>query len=84
MQSDLGRLDRQMKLENRLYFFLTTSRRDSSTAPEFHQIGIFRKIKNLTSKLHPSDTGNIRNMKSKYRKRLTEKVVSLLHGKSTT
>ena len=85
MEVILGRLDRQLKQENRqVLLFLD----NAPCHPETLQQSLsFIKLvflqKNTTSKLQPADAGIIRNLKAKYRKHLLRHVVSPLDGENT-
>ena len=85
MEVILGRLDRQLKQENRhVLLFLD----NAPCHPEALQQSLsFIKLvflpKNTTSKLQPADAGIIRNLNAKYRKRLLRHVVSLLDRENT-
>ena len=80
MEVILGRLDRQLRQENRhVLLFLD----NAPYHPETLQQSLrFILSKNATSKLQPADAGIIRNLEAKYRKRLLRHVVSLLDGEN--
>ena len=81
MEHILGRLDRQLKLENcHVIIFLDNA---PSHPESLRPLGFIKLVflsKNTTSKLQPTDVGITRNFKAEYRKRL---VVSLLNGENT-
>lgn len=85
LQRFLGRLVRQLKQKNRhVILFLDNAPCHSGAIQEpLNFIKLVFLPKNTTSKLQTVDAG-IRNLKSKYRKRLVRHLVSLLDGKSTT
>ena len=86
MEVILGRLDRQLKQENRHHVLLFLE--NAPCHPETLQQSLrFIKLvflpKNTTSKLQPADAGIIRNLKAKYRKSLLRHILYLLDGENT-
>ena len=85
MEVILGRLDRQLKQENRhvLLFLDNAPCHPETLQQSLSFIKLIFLPKNATLKLQPADAGIIRNLKAKYRKRLLRHVVSLLDGENT-
>ena len=85
MKHILGRVDRQLKLENsHVILFLDNAPsypEPLQDPPEFFKLVYLPK--NATSKLEPADIGVIRNVKAKYIKLLVRHVSSLLNVKNT-
>ena len=85
MKHILGRVDRQLKLENsHVILFLD----NAPSHPELLQdpLEFFKLIylpKNTISKLEPADAGVIRNVNAKYIKLLVRHVLSLLNVENT-
>ena len=85
MKHILGRVDRQLKLENS-HVILFLDNAPSHPEPLQDPLEFFKLIylpKNTISKLEPADAGVIRNVNAKYIKLLVRHVLSLLNVENT-